>query len=469
MFFNTVKILIIFTALYIFAYFAGCANQQPPSGGEDDKVPPKIKYLYPRPNTVNFKGSEITLEFDEYVDRRSFIDAFFVTPKPKSGIEYDWSGKEVTVKFEKGLEKNKTYLFVIGKVFKDVRNNPIGSPIQFAISTGPAIDKGKISGKVFGENFDRTFVFAYRQKSGDENNINPEKTAPDYIMPVSTDGTYSFENLSAGNYRLFTVFDGDLNGLYDKVFERISIAEKDAVVSDTSAQTGINFILKDVLVQEDYFSSKGFLNGLQTDSAGAVFSSVLRGEMNAGLKSKLYLYFKNRETPKEDITQKLSLKDTLGKEIKYVFNWQNDSLLEVTPTVGLYYGAAVNLTLGYIKNKQPHEFSVKFTIAEEKKFGEITGTVQERYRIEHPIVLKLIKKDKPEISFTRVLTADSVFSFMDVLEGSYYLVAYVDADNNGKYETGEAFPFKPAEKVFLYGQVLNLKGSWKVENVSITF
>ena len=97
MFFNTAKILIIFTALYIFAYFAGCANQQPPSGGEDDKMPPKIKYLYPRPNTVNFKGSEITLEFDEYVDRRSFIDAFFVTPKPKGGIEYDWSGKEVTV------------------------------------------------------------------------------------------------------------------------------------------------------------------------------------------------------------------------------------------------------------------------------------------------------------------------------------------------------------------------------------
>ena len=100
MYLRTTKILFVFAVLYCIAFFAGCANQQPPSGGEDDKVPPKIKYLYPRPNTVNFSGNELTIEFDEYVDRRSFIDAFFVTPKPKGTLSYDWSGKEVTVKFE---------------------------------------------------------------------------------------------------------------------------------------------------------------------------------------------------------------------------------------------------------------------------------------------------------------------------------------------------------------------------------
>lgn len=469
MFFKITKISIILSALYIFAFIAGCANQQPPSGGEDDKVPPKIKYLYPRPNTVNFSGDELTIEFDEYIDRRSFIDAFFITPKPKGTLLYDWSGKEVTVKFEKGLEKNKTYLFVIGKVFKDIRNNPIGSPIQFAISTGPSIDKGKVSGKVFGENFERTFVFAYKQKAGEENNIDPEKTVPDYIMPVSTDGSYKFENLSAGKYRLFTVFDGDFNGLYDKVFERISIAEKDVEVSDTTGHTGVNFILKDVLLQEEYFSGKSFLNGLQSDSIGSVFSSIARGESGVGLKSRYYFYFKNRESSKEDITKSFSLKDTLGKSVRFVLNWQNDSLLEATPTVGLYYGASLVLAINYTKGKQPYTFTSKFTIAEEKKFGEISGAIQERYRIQYPVVIRLIKKDKPEINFTKVLASDSVFAFTDVLEGSYYLVAYVDADSNGKFETGQAYPFKSSEKVFLYGQVLNLKGSWKVENVGIGF
>lgn len=469
MYFRYTKILFLFSILCCFASFSGCANQQPPSGGEDDKVPPKIKYLYPKPNTVKFSGNELTIEFDEYVDRRSFIDAFFVTPKPTGGIEYDWSGKEVTVTFNNGLDRNKTYLFVIGKAFKDIRNNQIGSPIQFAISTGAAIDKGKVSGKVYGENFERTFVFAYKIILGEENNIDPEKKLPDYVMPVSTDGSYSFENLSAGKYRLFTVFDGDFNGLYDKVFERISIAEKDVEISDTSAHTGINFILKDVLVQDEYYSSKTFLNGLQSDSVNAVFSSIARGESGVGLKSRYYFYFKNRESTKEEITKSFSLKDTLGKNIKLVFNWQNDSLLEATPTVGLYYRASLVLTLNYTKNKQQHKYTLKYTIAEEKKFGEISGIIQDRYRFDNPIVLRLIKKGKPEINFTKVLATDSVFSFTDVLEGSYYLVAYADKDGNGKYETGQAYPFKPAEKVFLYGQVLNLKGNWKIEKVSIAF
>ena len=363
-------LFIIFFAVAALS-FNGCANQQPPSGGEDDKVPPRIKYLYPRPDAVNFKGDEITIEFDEYVDRRSFIDAFFVTPKPKGGIKYDWSGKEVTVKFEKGLEKNTTYLFVIGKIFKDIRNNSLSAPIQFAISTGSAIDKGRVSGKVFGENFERTFIFAYKIKSGEDNSIDPSAKVPDYIMPVSTDGIYRFENLAVGSYRMFTVYDGDFNGLLDKTFERISMTDKDVEISDSTELSGVNFILKDVIVQEDFYSSKNFLNGLRPDSAGGVYSSLSNGETGVGIKSRYYFYFKNRESAKDGITGSLMLKDTLGRSVKYVSNWQNDSLLEVSPVTGLYYGAALVLTLEYKSGSKQNKFKLRFTIGEERKFGEI--------------------------------------------------------------------------------------------------
>lgn len=163
------QIFVYIFSLCILASFQGCANQQPPPGGDDDKVPPKIKSLYPLPNSTNFKDNEIIIGFDEYVDRRSFTDAFFVSPKPKGEISYSWSGKEVTVKFEKGLEKNKTYLFVVGKLFKDVRNNSLSEPIQFAVSTGSTIDKGKVSGKIYGNNFEKVYVFAYKFTTGVEN------------------------------------------------------------------------------------------------------------------------------------------------------------------------------------------------------------------------------------------------------------------------------------------------------------
>lgn len=455
--------------LCIFAFFGGCANQQPPSGGEDDKVPPKVKYLYPRPDAVNFKGGEITIEFDEYVDRRSFIDAFFVTPKPNGAMKYDWSGKEVTVKFEKGLNRNTTYLFVIGKIFKDIRNNSLGTPIQFAISTGPSIDKGKVSGRVYGENFERTFVFAYKITGDTESSIDPAVKVPDYIMPVSTNGAYSFENLAQGRYRMFTVYDGDFNGLFDKTFERISITDKDVEVNDSIPQAGVNFILKDVLMNEEYFSSKNFTNKLRSDSVNAVFTNIAEKETGVGLKSRYYFYFKDRESAKDEITGSITLKDTTGRSMKFVSNWQNDSLLEVTPVTGLYYGAALVLTLDYKSGGKSHVFKTRFTIADERKFGEITGAVTDRYITDKPIVLKLIRKDKPEINLTRVLTTDSVFTFSDVLEGEYYLAAFIDSDNNGRFDTGEAHPYRPAERAFLYGNVLNLKGAWKVENIVISF
>ena len=56
----------------MFNFFYGCANQQPPGGGEEDKIPPKVKILEPRANTLNNRGNSLSFEFDEYVDRRVF-------------------------------------------------------------------------------------------------------------------------------------------------------------------------------------------------------------------------------------------------------------------------------------------------------------------------------------------------------------------------------------------------------------
>ncbi len=459
---------ILFT-IYLTVILTGCANQQMPSGGDDDKVPPRIKYLYPKPNTTNFSGDEITIQFDEYVDRRSFIDAFFITPKPKGGISYDWSGKEVTVKFDKGLEKNKTYLFVIGKIFKDIRNNSIADPVQFAVSTGPNIDKGKLSGKVYGNNFDRYFIFAYKYNPGESSIIDPSKVNPDYIMPVSADGNYRFENLSYGNYRLFSVFDNDLNGLYDVELEQISISDRDVEVSDTTSHTGVNFINKDLLVQDNFYSGKDFYKNLVSDSIGAVFTNLQDGDKTVGMLSRYYLYFKNRESSKEEITESIELKDTLNKKISLLYFWQNDSLLEVVPKAGLYYNAPLSLTLSYKKKNQPHKYKVNFTIADERKSGEISGLVYERYATEFPVIINLVNKNKREINFTRVLNTDSVFSFVDIAEGTYYLTALIDADRNGKYSPGTANPFKPGERIILYATELVLKGGWKIENVIVKF
>jgi len=466
---SKIHIVIYLFALGIFASFGGCANQQPPSGGEDDKVPPKIKYLYPRPDATNFSGDELTLEFDEYVDRRSFTDAFFVSPKPKGELAYSWSGKEVTVKFEKGLEKDKTYLFVIGKIFKDIRGNILSEPIQFAVSTGNIIDKGKISGKVYGNSFDREYVFAYKLKDAGLASIDASKDFPDFIMPVSNEGNYKFENLSNGKYRLFAVFDNDRNGLLDKEFEFISVTENDVEVKDTTPHTGVNFILKDVLLHQDFYSGKEFYKALIPDSSGMIFSNVISGDKNIGLLSRYYFYFKNHFLTKEEVAGTSSMQDTLGNKVRLVYNWMNDSLLEVVPTAGLYYNAPLSFKFNYTYNNTPYKYKLNFTIADERKTGEIKGTISDKYKIESPVIINLINKNKRELNYTRTITDDSTFSFPGLLEGTYYILAYIDSDKDGKYSAGDYFPYKPSEKVIVYSSVLNLKGGWNIENIILSF
>ena len=87
--------------LAAFAGFYSCANQQPPGGGDEDKTPPKVSIIAPKPNSVNFRGNTISFEFNEYIDRRSFQDAFRTSPQIKGDIEFSWGTKDVEVKFPK--------------------------------------------------------------------------------------------------------------------------------------------------------------------------------------------------------------------------------------------------------------------------------------------------------------------------------------------------------------------------------
>ena len=100
-------VVILAASLALFS----CANQQPPGGGDEDKTPPKVTIVSPKPNSTNFRGNSLIFEFNEYIDRRSFQDAFRTSPQVKGDIEFSWGLKDVEVRFPKDLDKidpNKT-------------------------------------------------------------------------------------------------------------------------------------------------------------------------------------------------------------------------------------------------------------------------------------------------------------------------------------------------------------------------
>ncbi len=112
---------------------------------------------------LNYKEDFIEFEFSEYVDKRSFKDALFISPSIDEQLEINWSGKSVKIVFPNGLKENLTYVVTIGTDVVDVNNkNRMASSYSFSFATGDKIDKRTISGKVYGKDIEGTLIFGYK-------------------------------------------------------------------------------------------------------------------------------------------------------------------------------------------------------------------------------------------------------------------------------------------------------------------
>ncbi len=217
--------------LIIFIY--SCANQLPPSGGAVDKEPPEIISFYPTNGLVNFDSEYFEFSFNEYIDKRSFQDAFFISPKIESKFEYDWSGKTVRVYFDKSkLRENTTYTINIGTDLFDLNNrNKMVKSYNLFFSTGNKIDEGKINGKIYFSDDKDAFIFAFKNNS---DTLNPSKSKPDYLTQVGNDGTYSLVGLGYGSYKLFAFTDELRDMLYNIGEDKYGVPFKVIEINDTN-------------------------------------------------------------------------------------------------------------------------------------------------------------------------------------------------------------------------------------------
>lgn len=197
-----------------------CANQQPPQGGPVDQTTPEILSTYPAGNTRNFTGKYISLKFDRYVDQRSLEESVFISPYIGS-LEFDWSGKEVKIKFSQKLRDSTTYVVNIGTDVKDgYRNHKrMAQAYTLAFSTGPSIDRGFIEGVVYpskeGDAVDDIMIFATILGKINEDTLNPKTSKPDFITQTGKNGSFSLRHIPFGQYRVFAIRDEYRNLVYD--------------------------------------------------------------------------------------------------------------------------------------------------------------------------------------------------------------------------------------------------------------
>jgi len=179
------SLLIFFLCCSVTSFF--CAGQILPPGGPPDLTPPKILETSPVPGSLSFQGETISLTFDKYVDKTSFQQSCFISP-PAGRLTYEWSGKEVEIRFGDTLRNSTTYVLTVGTDVKDTRNNRLAEAFSLAFSTGNSVDSASVSGKVLDPKPEGVMIYAYRLNRMNPDTLNPSHTLPDYLTQTGNGG-----------------------------------------------------------------------------------------------------------------------------------------------------------------------------------------------------------------------------------------------------------------------------------------
>ena len=243
--FDKLKVkLICFLPAMILLVLTGCANQGGPSGGEIDKVPPKIVECFPDSSKLNFDEKYIEFTFSKYVDKRTFKEAVFISPAIDGVIDYSWSGKTVAMKFKNGLKPNRTYTVTIGTDVVDLHNrNRMDKSYHLTFSTGSKIDKGVIKGKVYADKPSGIMLYAYI--ASDTLDITKQK--PEYVSQAGEKGDFSFSGIFPSKYRVFAVKDEFKDFLFHPETNLIGVPCADITVEDVdSTAVMFNYMMSSI-------------------------------------------------------------------------------------------------------------------------------------------------------------------------------------------------------------------------------
>ena len=183
-------------------FILSCASIKAPSGGPKDETPPKLVQVIPSIGSVNFNGGRVELIFSEYLNERSISKGVSILPKFDNDPEIIFKGEKILIEFPKNLLQNQTYVISINRKLLDEHGVSFSESIQAAFSTGSEIDRGSISGTIYGKKLRSVLLW---KVDGYTDSSSYFLNNPNYVMDVSDEGLYSFNYLSNGVYKIVAV------------------------------------------------------------------------------------------------------------------------------------------------------------------------------------------------------------------------------------------------------------------------
>lgn len=226
------RLLYIPILLLLSLSFVDCAKKGTPSGGPRDTIPPVIVRSSPENYSINFKGDEIEIRFDEYIKLKDIDKQLVISPPMKFSpiITPLSTSKILKIKITDTLKPNTTYSFNFGKSIIDNNEGNEFEYFKYVFSTGSYIDSLKVKGKIrdaqlVAPEIPTTVVLYEANEAFKDSLIYSEK--PTYVT-ITQDSTGYFEltNLKEGKYLLLALKDKNNDYIFQPKTDKIGFANE---------------------------------------------------------------------------------------------------------------------------------------------------------------------------------------------------------------------------------------------------
>lgn len=221
-----IPLLLVASCILVLSLFPRCAQIVAPTGGPKDTIPPYLVSAMPPDSSLNFHSKRIELSFDEFIQIQNLQKQLIIAPSMQRQPTFKAKLRSLSIQFTDSLKPNTTYTLNMGNAIEDIdEGNPLRN-FRYVFSTGPYLDSLELGGKLWdastGMPDSNIAVFLYTDLK--DSVVSKEK--PLYYTRTQGDGTFLFENLPHGIFKVFALKDANGDLQYDDTSEAIAFLNK---------------------------------------------------------------------------------------------------------------------------------------------------------------------------------------------------------------------------------------------------
>ena len=217
--------ILIVAALAWIVIISSCANPGMPVGGAKDTIPPVLVKTEPGYKSLNYKGKDVQLTFNEYIATEEISEVLVISPPMIKKPIIRTKSKTLVIEFNEDLKDSATYSLDFKNSIADNNEKNELENFRFSFSTGDVFDSLRVAGRLMNafnlEPIDKGLVLIHK-------NLHDSavyRVTPDYISKTDKEGLFMIDNIAPGKYHLFSIVDANNNLLYDEGAEEMAFED----------------------------------------------------------------------------------------------------------------------------------------------------------------------------------------------------------------------------------------------------